>query len=144
MCKKCKFIVGALIGTLFGLAFAPKKGSELRKDLQKEIEKGGYGEKTMKKTANEIGKDVVETSKEVYNNPTVQKKIKYGTKEAKKLAGQAQKKIQESGEQWVKIARDKIVEGGKTIGKETNKAIDTLKKKASSEFDESSAKKGKK
>ena len=40
-----------------------------------------------------------------------------------------QKKLQESSEEWVKIARDKIVEGGKTVGQETAKAIDTLKKK---------------
>jgi gas vesicle protein len=129
MARNGKFLFGAVLGALFGLAFAPKKGAELRKELKKEIEKGGHGEKTLKKTAGQIGQDIVETGKEVYNDPTVQKQIKQGKKEVAKLAEQAQKKLQESSEEWVKIARDKIVEGGKTVGQETAKAIDTLKKK---------------
>lgn len=130
MARNGKFLFGAVLGALFGLAFAPKKGKELRQELKSELEKGGHGEKTLKKTASHIGQDLVETGKEVYHDPAVQKQIRQGQKDAAKLAGQAQKKLQESSEEWVRIAREKIVEGGKAIGQETAKAIDTLKKKS--------------
>lgn len=105
---KGKFIFGAMMGALLGLAFAPKKGSELRKELQSELAKGGHGEKVLKKNAAIIGEDITETAQEVYHNPEVQKQIAKGKKEAEKLVTQAQKKLQESGEEWVQMARTKL------------------------------------
>lgn len=96
------------MGALLGLAFAPKKGSELRKELQSELAKGGHGEKVLKKNAAIIGEDITETAQEVYHNPEVQKQIAKGKKEAEKLVTQAQKKLQESGEEWVQMARTKL------------------------------------
>lgn len=130
MARNGKFIFGAMLGALFGLVFAPKKGSELRKELKHEIEKGGHGEKTLKKTATQMGQDIVETSKEVYQDPQVQKSIRHGKKEALKLAEQAKAKLQESGEEWVHIAKEKLMDGKKTVEKEAGKAIDTIKKAA--------------
>lgn len=132
MARNGKFLFGAILGALFGLAFAPKKGSELRKEVKSEIDKGGYGEKTLKKIAKHIGEDLVVTSKEVYNDPNVQKQIKKGKKEAMKMAEEAKGIIKESGEQWVKVAREKVEEQKKHFEKEGAKAVDTLKKKASS------------
>lgn len=129
MARNGKFIFGAMLGALFGLVFAPKKGSELRKELKHEIEKGGHGEKTFKKTATQMGQDIVDTGKEVYHDPQVQKTIRHGKKEAMKIAEQAKVKLQESGEEWVHIAREKIMKGKEAVEKETGKAIDTITKK---------------
>jgi gas vesicle protein len=105
---KGKFIFGALMGALLGLAFAPKKGSELRKEIQSDLAKGGRGEEVLKKNAAIIGEDITETAQEVYHNPEVQKQIAKGKKEAEKLVHHAQKKLQESGEEWVQMARTKL------------------------------------
>lgn len=128
MARNGKFLFGAIIGALFGLAFAPKKGSELRKELKSELAKGGHGEETLKKNAAVMGEDIAETAQEVYNDPVVQKQIAIGKKEAGKLVEKAKKNIQENGEEWVQIARDKLIEGKDALEKEAVKAFDTLKK----------------
>ncbi len=129
MARNGKLVIGAILGALFGLAFAPKKGSELRKDIKSELDKGGHGEKTAKKVASAISQDVADTAKEVYADPAVQKQLEKGKKEARKLVGQAREKIQVSSEEWVKMAREKIIEGEKKLETEGAKAFDTLKKK---------------
>ncbi len=106
---KGKFVFGAVMGALLGLAFAPKKGSELRKELQSEIgKKDGNPEKVLKKNAALVKADIEETAKEVYHNPEVQKQLARGKKEAGKLVEKAQKKIQESSEEWVQMARENL------------------------------------
>ena len=135
MSRNGKFIFGAMLGALFGLAFAPKKGSELRKELQDELEKGGKGEKTLKKNAATMGKDIASTAKEVYEDPQVQTAIKKGKKEAEKIVDQVKKDIQDNGEEWVKMTKEKIMEGKESLEKETSKAFDSIKKKAAPKKD---------
>ena len=131
MSRNGKFLFGALAGALFGLAFAPKKGSELRKELQSELEKGGHGEKTLKKNAAVMGEDISATAQEVYHDPAVQKQIQIGKKEAGKIIDKAKENISASGEEWVQVAREKLIEGKDNLQKEAVKAFDTLKKNAS-------------
>lgn len=122
MARSGKFLFGAIVGALFGLAFAPKKGSELRNELKTELEKGGKGEKTLKKNAAIMGKDIAETAKEVYEDPAVQTQVKRGQKEAEKIFNQAKENVESTKEEWVKMARSKI-------GAEGRKTLDTLKSK---------------
>lgn len=128
MSRNGKFLFGALVGALFGLAFAPKKGSDLRKELKTEIAKGGNGEATLKKNAAVMGEDIKTTATEVYQDPAVQKQIQIGKKEAGKIIDMAKDNIASSSEEWVQVARDKIVEGKDALQKEAVKAFDTLKK----------------
>lgn len=130
MAKNGKFIIGALLGALFGLAFAPKKGSDLRKELKKEISAGGHGEKTLKENAAAISEDITEVAQEVYHDPKVQKQLAIGKKEASKLVKKAQDNLQSSGQEWVQVAREKLEESKDIIQKEAVKAFDTLKKTA--------------
>lgn len=129
MARNGKFIFGALLGAVFGLAFAPKKGSDLRKELKTELDKGGHGEKTLRKNAVIIGEDISSTAQEVYQDPAVQTQIKKGQKEAGKLIEQAKEGLQSSGEEWLQVAREKLIEGKTTLQKEAVKAFDTLTKK---------------
>lgn len=122
MARSGKFLLGAIVGALFGLAFAPKKGSELRNELKSELEKGGKGEKTLKKNAAIMGKDIAETAKEVYEDPAVQTQVKRGQKEVEKIYNQARENVESTKEEWVKMARSKI-------GAEGRKTLDTLKSK---------------
>lgn len=129
MSRNGKFLFGAMLGALFGLAFAPKKGSDLRKELQDELVKGGKGDKTLKKNAATMGKDIATTAKEVYEDPQVQSAIKKGRKEAGKVVDQVKKEIQENSEEWVKLTREKLIEGKASLEKEASKTIDSIKKK---------------
>ncbi len=106
MSRNGKFLFGALVGAIFGLAFAPKKGSELRQELKSELDKGGHGGKTLQKNVTVMGEDIATTAQEVYHDPKVQKQIKIGQKEAGKIIDKAKENIQ----------------------KEAVKAFDTLKK----------------
>lgn len=133
MARNGKFLFGAVLGALLGLAFAPKKGSELRKELKTEIKKGGYGEETFAKNARLIGDDVAATAQEVIEDPTVQEHIEKVKKEGGKVLNQAKEHLEASGEEWMEIARDRIMDEKKHLEKEGGKAVhrtfDNIKRK---------------
>ena len=133
MARNGKFLIGAIVGTLFGLAFAPKKGSDLRKELKDEIKTGGHGEKTLQKNAKIISKDVSVTAQEVMEDPQVKKQIAKVKKEGGKAIRTAQKNIGSTGGEWLEIAREKLMEEKAMVEKQANTtvahAFDTIKKK---------------
>lgn len=133
MSRNGKFLFGAIVGALFGLAFAPKKGSDLRKELKDEIKTGGHGEKTLQKNAKIIGEDVATTAKEVIDDPEVQKHIEKVKEEGAKVLNNAKKNIEATGEEWMEVARDKLMEEKATVEKQATKtvhrAFDTIKRK---------------
>jgi gas vesicle protein len=133
MSRNGKLLFGAILGALFGLAFAPKKGSDLRKELKDEIKKGGYGEKTFQKNAKLMGEDVAATAKEVIDDPEVQKQIEKVKEEGAKALNSAKKNIESTGEEWMEIARDKLMEEKEAVEKQATKtvhhAFDTIKRK---------------
>lgn len=102
MFKKTKFALGLVAGAIFGLAFAPKKGKELREEIAGDIKKGGDSSKILKKTAKQIGDDVVSTAKEVYADPEVQKQIHHGKKEAVKTFNKIKKQAEGKVKEWQK------------------------------------------
>jgi gas vesicle protein len=99
-----------IVGTLFGLAFAPKKGKELRKDLKEELDKGGNGKKLLKNTATEMSKDVAATAKELYQDPSVQKQINKGKTEIGKVVKDVKQEITKKKAEFEKLAKGKIKE----------------------------------
>lgn len=133
MSRNGKFLFGAIIGALFGLAFAPKKGSELRKELHDEIKTGGHGEKTLQNNAKIIGEDVATTAKDVIEDPEVQKHIERVKEEGAKVLKTAKKNIEATGEEWMEVARDKLMEEKAVVEKQASKtvhrAFDTIKSK---------------
>ncbi len=109
--KNIKFMLGVMLGTAFGIAFAPKKGKELRDELVKDI-KDGKGEKFLKHNAKLIGKDVSDTTKEIYESEEVQSKIKEGKSQASKFTRKIKSEMQSRAGEWTEIARDKLEEVG--------------------------------
>ena len=79
-------VAGVIAGTALGVLFSPKKGTEIRKDLQKEIKGGGSGFHTVKGTLMGMGAEV----KDVVGDTEAYKKgsssVKKYAKEAKKQA----------------------------------------------------------
>ena len=138
--KSVKFMLGMMLGTAFGMAFAPKKGKELREELVKDI-KTGKGEKFLKHNAKLVGKDVQDTAKEVYNSKEVQTKIKEGKTQASKLAKQVQKEMKSRAGEWTEMARDRLEEAGiKTPEMPKFKTKKAPAKKASAKKSSSSGK----
>jgi len=119
MSRNNNLLLGMILGAVLGVAFAPKKGSELRKELAKDLEEGGHGESVIKNTAVVMGKDIASTAKQIYHDPEVQKHLKKSKQEAKKVFDIAKKNIKDSREEWVEIAREKLVNVKQGIEKKT-------------------------
>ncbi|PKL36764.1 hypothetical protein CVV38_02590 [Candidatus Peregrinibacteria bacterium HGW-Peregrinibacteria-1] len=76
-------LTGLAAGIGLGVLFAPKKGDELRKEIQKEVEKGGTGMKTISKNLKEMGGDLSETTKQTYEKIAESELMKKANSEVK-------------------------------------------------------------
>jgi len=123
MKKRPSLFLGMIVGAIFGLAFAPKKGKELRDELKDELKKGGNGKKLLKSTAVEVGKDFATTAKEFYEDPNVQKQISKGKTEFGKAVKEVNKEISKKRTEIGKMAKEHF--------KDTQSKINTAKKKVS-------------
>lgn len=77
-------LAGIVAGTALGVLFSPKKGTEIRREIKKELKSGGSGLHAVKSTLTEMGKDVKDTVSETQT-------YKKGAAKAKKYAGKAKR-----------------------------------------------------
>ena len=113
--------MGLLAGLGLGVLFAPKKGSKLREDIQKERGKGGHGLNSVKDGFVSMGKDIAETAKDAYESEEVQKSIS----KAKEACGDC---CEEGKMQVGKMAKKAEKKARKTVAKAKKKAKKTVKK----------------
>lgn len=95
-----KFLAGALVGGALGVLFAPKKGSETRKDLSKKL-------KELVEKAKEI--DVEEVKNAFFEKvEEIENELKYLDKEkAIKIAKKKAKQLKDLSEDLLKYAKEK-------------------------------------
>jgi len=119
--KRGGLLFGVIVGTLLGVLFAPKKGKELRKEFQNEVNKGGLGTETLKRNFKEMGSDMAETAQEVYAMPEVQEQVQKGKKHVGNLVKNAEsqmhkagekvgEKVKEAGEKYLNLDEEKMHE----------------------------------
>lgn len=93
MFKGLKSLAAGLIaGASLGLLFSPKKGSDLRKTIKDEVEKGGSGLKTVKSAASEFAKDLKKSVDQAVDKIPEAKK-KSAKKAVKKAVTKAKKEV---------------------------------------------------
>ncbi|MDD4351518.1 MAG: YtxH domain-containing protein [Candidatus Gracilibacteria bacterium] len=125
MAKKGKgfFLIGTVLGSLFGLLFAQRKGDDLRKNLKETYKKKGWDGalETLKKEGKGIAGDVGSFSEEVKQSEQFQKAMKKGKKKAKEIEAISKKRAEELMS-VAKKANEAIEKGKKKINKEISKA----------------------
>lgn len=122
------WLVGIVTGTLVGVLFAPKKGDDLRKNLQKERAKGGSGVDTLKNAYKGLGKEIAGSAKDAYRSEEVQKAVSKAKKGLNKVKKDAEDFIHESMEQIEGMATDAKKKGEKIVKKKINTAKKAVKK----------------
>lgn len=122
-------LFGILAGTVLGILFAPKKGKELREQIQKEREEGGLGTDALKEGFVGMGKDMAGTAKNVYESESVQDNLSRAKSRAKEYAEIGREKAQEyadMGKKKMNKAAKDAIKNAKKMGK---KATNFTKKK---------------
>ncbi len=127
--KRLKALVAGLaLGSLVGLLFAPKKGSEFRKDLKKDFKEGNYGVNAFKDTFMEMGKDMSNFTSDVSKHEEVQEYLVKGKKAAKDVQKRASLWLEANygiTDEDLDMARKQL---SKKAGKVKSKAKKVMKK----------------
>jgi len=127
--KRIKALVAGLaLGGLVGLLFAPKKGSEFRKELKKDFEKGNYGMNAFRDTFMDMGKDMSNFTSDVAKHEEVQEYLVKGKKAAKDVQKRASLWLEANygiTDEDIDMARRQL---SKKAGKMKTKAKKAMKK----------------
>jgi len=127
--KRIKALVAGLaLGGLVGLLFAPKKGSEFRKELKKDFEKGNYGMNAFRDTFMDMGKDMSNFTSDVAKHEEVQEYLVKGKKAAKDVQKRASLWLEANygiTDEDIDMARRQL---SKKAGKVKTKAKKAMKK----------------
>lgn len=130
-------LTGLALGGLIGILFAPKKGSDLRENLKRDIEEGNYGVNALKDAFVGMGKDMKGFSKEVSKQKDIQEYLTKGKKTAGDVKERAMSWLEENygiTESELKKAQKDVFgrakKAKKIVGKTLSKAVSAARKAA--------------
>lgn len=128
---KISLVLGALLGAVFGLLFAPSKGKEFREKIKKERAKGGSGMNTIKSEAAKMHQDVSETVTELKQSQEFKKLSSTAKKKLEDLSGLAGpelKQLKAKASRNLKEIKKKAQNISKKTQSQVKKKIDSAKK----------------
>ena len=130
-------ITGLALGGLIGILFAPKKGSDLRENLKKDIEEGNYGVNALKDAFIGMGKDMKGFTSEVSKQKDIQEYLVKGKKTADDVKDRAAAWLESNygitESELKKAQKDvfgKAKKAKKIVGKTLSKAVSAARKAA--------------
>lgn len=72
---KVGWFLGLILGTFFGVLFAPRKGKELRARMKADIKRGKFGIAPLKEDMKKLGEDLCALAVDLYESPAVQEVV---------------------------------------------------------------------
>jgi len=103
--RRSGLLLGILTGAVLGILFAPRKGRDLREQIQREREEGGMGVEALKEGFIGMGKDMAGTAKKVYDSETVQENLSKAKIKAKEYAEMGREKMNKVAKKTAKKAK---------------------------------------
>lgn len=127
MGKRGKFVLGALVGAGLGLLFAPKKGSEIRKELK--VKFNELIDKAKEISVDDVTKTIelkISEIKDELNNLDREKVISAARKQASQIKDKAQELVDFAVEKGTPVLKDAALDVKEKAILVAKEAIDRL------------------